>query len=316
MLNKLTIMRKNMIDNLAKNLNTFYQHNIVDYLNELYEYPIKLIPVIIDIAIVLFLLCKLIKSSKKTRVWQLLKGIVLYFVITALSSLLHLNILNYILTSFLSYGVIALIVIFQPELRRTLEQLGTNKITRFLGIEKDIQTKSKEDVYKILIAVNELAKNKTGALIVIEGDIKLQDIIDTGVIINADVSPQLLVNVFVPNTPLHDGAVIISENKIMAGACILPLANDSDISKSLGTRHRAALGMSKETDSIVIIVSEESGKVSVAKNGKLILDIEEDNLRELLITEVVEKRELNFNNRVDRIRKKLIINKTQNKIQK
>lgn len=299
-----------MIDNLAKNLNTFYQHNIVDYLNELYEYPIKLIPVIVDIAIVLFLLYKLIKSSKKTRVWQLLKGIALYFVITALSSLLHLNILNYILTSFLSYGVIALIVIFQPELRRALEQLGTNKITKFFGIEKDIQTKSKEDVYKILIAVNELAKTKTGALIVIERDIKLQDIIDTGVIINADVSPQLLVNVFVPNTPLHDGAVIISENKIMAGACILPLANDSDISKSLGTRHRAALGMSKETDSIVIIVSEESGKVSVAKNGKLILDIEEDSLRELLITEVVEKKESNFNNRVDKIRKK--INNKQN----
>lgn len=299
-----------MIDNLAKNLNTFYQHNIVDYLNELYEYPIKLIPVIVDIAIVLFLLYKLIKSSKKTRVWQLLKGIALYFFITALSSLLHLNILNYILTSFLSYGVIALIVIFQPELRRALEQLGTNKITKFFGIEKDIQTKSKEDVYKILIAVNELAKTKTGALIVIERDIKLQDIIDTGVIINADVSPQLLVNVFVPNTPLHDGAVIISENKIMAGACILPLANDSDISKSLGTRHRAALGMSKETDSIVIIVSEESGKVSVAKNGKLILDIEEDSLRELLITEVVEKKESNFNNRVDKIRKK--INNKQN----
>ena len=268
-----------MIDNLMKNINQFFQHNIVDYLNELYEYPIKLIPLVIDIAIVVFLLYKLIKSSKKTRVWQLLKGIALYFILTALSSLLHLNILNYILTSFLSYGVIALIVIFQPELRRALEQLGTNKITKFFGIEKDLQAKSKEDVYKILIAVNELAKTRTGALVVIERDIKLQDIIDTGVLINADVSPQLLVNVFVPNTPLHDGAVIISENKVMAAACILPLANDNDISKALGTRHRAALGMSKETDSIVIIVSEESGKISVAKDGKLILDIEEDNLR-------------------------------------
>lgn len=294
-----------MIDNLMKNINQFFQHNIVDYLNELYEYPIKLIPLIIDIAIVVFLLYKLIKSSKKTRVWQLLKGIALYFVITALSSLLHLNILNYILTSFLSYGVIALIVIFQPELRRALEQLGTNKITKFFGIEKDLQTKSKEDVYKILIAVNELAKTKTGALIVLERDIKLQDIIDTGVLINADVSPQLLVNVFVPNTPLHDGAVIISENKIMAGACILPLASDNDISKALGTRHRAALGMSKETDSIVIIVSEESGKVSVAKDGKLILDIEEDNLRELLIANVVENDEFSLNNTFDKFRKRM-----------
>ena len=119
-----------------------------------------------------------------------------------------------------------------------------------------------------------------------ERDIKLQDIIDTGVMINSDVSPQLLVNIFVPNTPLHDGAVIISSNRIMAAACILPLANDNDISKALGTRHRAALGMSKETDSIVIIVSEESGKVSVAKEGKLIIDIDEDNLRQLLLDNV------------------------------
>ena len=294
-----------MIDNLMKNINQFFQHNIVDYLNELYEYPIKLIPLVIDIAIVVFLLYKLIKSSKKTRVWQLLKGIALYFILTALSSLLHLNILNYILTSFLSYGVIALIVIFQPELRRALEQLGTNKITKFFGIEKDLQAKSKEDVYKILIAVNELAKTRTGALVVIERDIKLQDIIDTGVLINADVSPQLLVNVFVPNTPLHDGAVIISENKVMAAACILPLANDNDISKALGTRHRAALGMSKETDSIVIIVSEESGKISVAKDGKLILDIEEDNLRQLLLANAVGKDDIIINSNFDKFKKRI-----------
>lgn len=275
-----------MIDNFLSNIDTYFQHNIVEYLNELYQYPIKLIPVILDLAIVIFIIYKFIKSSKKTRVWQLLKGIVLYVVITALSSVLHLKILNFILTSFLSYGVIALIVIFQPELRRALEQLGTNKITKFFGIEKDLQTKNKEDIYKIVIAVNELAAGKTGALIVLERDIKLQDIIDTGVMINSDVSPQLLVNIFVPNTPLHDGAVIISSNRIMAAACILPLANDNDISKALGTRHRAALGMSKETDSIVIIVSEESGKVSVAKEGKLIIDIDEDNLRQLLLDNV------------------------------
>lgn len=294
-----------MIDKLMNSINSFFQHNIVDYINELCEYPIKFIPLTIDILIVVFLLYKLIKSSKKTRVWQLLKGIALYFVITALSEFLELNILNYILTSFLSYGVIALIVIFQPELRRALEQLGTNKITKFFGIEKDIKAKAKEDIYRILVAVNELAKTKTGALIVIERDIKLQDIIDTGVLINADVSPQLLVNVFVPNTPLHDGAVIISENKVMAAACILPLASDHDISKALGTRHRAALGMSKETDSIVIIVSEESGKISVAKDGKLILDIEEDNLRQLLLANIVEKDDFNFNNSVDKFRKKI-----------
>ncbi len=295
-----------MIDNFVKNINTYFQHNIFDYLNQLYQYPIKLIPLVLDIVIVVFLLYKLIKSSQKTRVWQLLKGIALYIVITALSSILHLTILNYILTSFLSYGVIALIVIFQPELRRALEQLGTNKLTKFFGMEKDVETKTKEDIYKILIAVNELAKTNTGALIVIERDIKLQDIIDTGVNIDAEVSPQLLVNLFVPNTPLHDGAVIISENRIMAAACILPLANDNDISKALGTRHRAALGMSKETDSIVIIVSEESGKISVAKDGKLIIDIEEDNLRQLLLNNIDLTSVIKNSNGVDKFKKKIV----------
>ncbi len=289
-----------MIENFMANINTYFQKNIVEYVQELYQYPIKLVPLIIDVAIVVFLIYKFIKASKKTRVWQLIKGIVLYIVITALSSILHLRILNFILTSFLSYGVIALIVIFQPELRRALEQLGTNKLTRFFGIEKDLQTKTKEDIYKILIAVNELAKTKTGALIVLERDIKVQDIIDTGVMINSDVSPQILVNIFVPNTPLHDGAVIISENKIKAAACILPLAGDQDISKSLGTRHRAGLGMSKETDSIVIIVSEESGKISVAKEGKLIIDIDEDNLRKLLLENINGQ-----DNGFDKIKKKI-----------
>lgn len=292
-----------MIDNLLNNINTYFQHNIVDYVQELYQYPIKLVPLILDVAIVLFVLYKFIKASKKTRVWQLLKGIALYIVITALSSILHLRILNFILTTFLSYGVIALIVIFQPELRRALEQVGTNKLTRFFGIEKDLETKTKEDIYKILIAVSELKKTKTGALIVLERDIKLQDIIDTGVIINSDVSPQLLVNIFVPNTPLHDGAVIISENRVMAAACILPLASDNDISKALGTRHRAALGMSKETDSIVVVVSEESGRVSVAKEGKLLLDVDEDTLRQILLNSIngsdsgIEKIKRKINNK-------------------
>jgi len=296
-----------MIENFIQNVNTYFQKNVVEYLEALHDYPIKLVPLIIDVAIVLFFIYKFIKASKKTRVWQLLKGIALYFIIVAVSELLHLRILNYILKSFLSYGVIALIVIFQPELRRTLEQLGTNKLTKFFGIEKDLETKTKEDIYKIVIAVNELAKTKTGALIVLERDIKIQDIIDTGVIVNSDVSPQLLVNIFVPNTPLHDGAVIISENRIKAAACILPLASDKDISQSFGTRHRAALGMAKETDSIVIVVSEESGRVSVAKDGKLIVDIDEDHLRQLLLDNITGK-----DNSIEKFKKK--INSKQNKV--
>ena len=135
-----------------------------------------------------------------------------------------------------------------------------------------------------------MSKAKTGALIVIERDIEIKDIIQNGVILNAEVSPQLLVNIFEPKTPLHDGAVIISNNKIAAAACVLPLSDDKDIAQELGTRHRAAIGISKESDSIVVIVSEETGKISVAKDGTLIADVREDVLKKILISNVVTKR--------------------------
>jgi TIGR00159 family protein len=279
-----------MIDNFFSTLTTFYEQNILAYLQQLYQYPIKLVSLIIDISIVVFLLVKFIKVMKNSRAWQIFKGIIFFLIATALSSILNLHILNWILTSLTTYGVIALIVIFQPELRRALEQLGTNKLTKFFGFDKDLATKTKEDVYKIVIAATELSKTRTGALIVIERDIKIQDIISTGIEMNSEVSPQLLVNIFVPKTPLHDGAVIISNNKIAAAACMLPLASDQDISKELGTRHRAAIGMSKESDSIVVVVSEETGKISVAKDGTLIADVKEDALRKILIKNVVTSR--------------------------
>ena len=244
----------------------------------------------LDITIVVFLVYKFVKTARNSRVWQLIKGIVLLIILTAVSGWLHLDILNYLLTSVMTYGVIAMIVIFQPELRRALEQLGTNKLTKFFGIDKDIITKTKEDVYKIVIAAEELSKNKTGGLIVIEREIKLKDIAETGVEIGAEVSPQLLVNLFVPNTPLHDGAVIIANNKIAAAACILPLTDDKELAKELGTRHRAGIGISKETDAIAIIVSEETGKISIAKEGTLIADLKEEALKKILIKAVVTSR--------------------------
>ena len=142
----------------------------------------------------------------------------------------------------------------------------------------------------MVIAASELAKTKIGALIVLERDIKLQDVADTGIILNSDISPQLLVNIFNPKTPLHDGAVIISENKIKSAACLLPLSNDKRISKGLGTRHRSAAGMSQESDAIVVVVSEETGKISVAKDGTLIMDVKEDALKQILIKNLVTKR--------------------------
>ncbi len=279
------------MDNIGNMFNSFYENNILSYIRVWQEQPFKLVTLIIDITLVIFLAYELLRIVKDSRAWQLVKGIALLIVATALSGLLNLNILNYILSAIMDWGVILIIIIFQPEIRRTLEQLGgTNRFSRFFGFDKDIITKTKEDIYKIVIAVYELAKNKTGALIVIERDIQIKDIIATGIPMDAEVSPQLLVNIFVPNTPLHDGAVVISNNKIAAAACMLPLASDRDIAKELGTRHRAGIGISKESDSIAIIVSEETGKVSVAKDGTLIADVREDVLKKILISNVVTKR--------------------------
>jgi len=279
-----------MTGSLGAAISNFYTVNILSYIDALYKNPYKLIILAIDLAIVIFLIVKLVQVLRNTRAWQLAKGIALLIIATIISGILQLKILNFILTSFMTYGVILIIVIFQPELRRALEQLGTSKISKFFGIDKDIAAKTKENIYKIVIAAVQMAESKTGALIVIERDIKLKDIIDTGLLIDAQISHQLLVNIFNPKTPLHDGAVIISENKIMAAACLLPLSDDKSISKRLGTRHRSAAGISKETDSIVVVVSEESGKISVAKDGTLIVDVKEDELRQILIKNLVTKR--------------------------
>ena len=278
-----------MFENLTLSFSGIW-NSFVSYMTELVQNPFKLLTLVLDLAIVTYILYKFVVYAKKSRMWQLLKGILFILIITAISEALQLKILNFILTAFMPYGVIALIVIFAPELRRMLEQLGTNKLTRYFGIDKDLETKTKEDVYKVVIATTELAKTKTGGLIVIERDIKINDIIDSGVKIDSEVSPQLIVNLFTPNTPLHDGAVIVSNNKIAAAACILPLADDKDIAKEIGTRHRAGIGISKESDAIAIIVSEETGKISVAIDGKLIADVKEEALRNILIKYVINKR--------------------------
>ena len=223
-----------MIINLGMNWESFYKDSIVSYIRSLSGNPMAIITLIVDLAIVIFLLYCFFKVVKGSRAWQLIKGIAFLIIATWVSGLFNLKILNWILTGIMNLGVIAIIVIFQPELRRGLEQLGTNKITHFFGIDKDLATKTKEDIYKVVIAATELSKSKTGALIVLERDIQIRDIINTGIPMNADVSPQLLVNIFEPKTPLHDGAVIISGNKIAASACVLPLADDKVLQPANG----------------------------------------------------------------------------------
>ena len=279
-------MKENFITEIA----TTWGENISEYFSLLQQHPIRLVSLILDLTVVIYIIVKILKLAKKSRAIQLIKGIVFFILITWISGLLNLNIAHSVLTAFLPSGVIALVVIFQPELRRALEQLGTNKLTNFFGMEKSLEARTRENIYKIVIAVEEMAKTKTGALIVIQRDISLSDIVATGIEMDSEISPQVLVNIFVPKTPLHDGAVIINNNKIVAAACILPLANSTDISKDLGTRHRAAVGISKEYDAIAIVVSEESGKVSIAKDGTLIADVKEEALKRILIKNIVTDR--------------------------
>lgn len=276
-----------MGSNFINGISTNFTNVITWYAQQVYTNPFKFITLVVDITIVVLLFVKLFKIVKDSRAAQLLRGIAIVIIAMALSSILQLNILNYILTAFMTYGVV-LVVLFQPELRRSLEELGSNKLTRLFGIDKDIETKTKEEIYKIAIAAFELSKTKTGALIVIERDIEIKDIIATGVLMDAEISPQLLVNIFVPKTPLHDGAVVISGGRMKAAACMLPLAGDKDIARELGTRHRAAIGISKESDAIAVVVSEETGKVSIAKDGVLIADVREDALKKILIKNLIQ----------------------------
>ena len=286
----------------------FWNDNIVAYFQNLQNNPWLIISVALDLTIVIFLIYKLVTASKNSRIWQLLKGIIILVVLTLISEWLQLTIVHFLLSSVMTYGIIAIIVIFAPEIRRGLEELGTNKITKFFGFDKNLVASGKDDVYKVVIAAEELAKTKTGGLIVFENDIKLKDIAESGVEMNSDISPQLLVNIFVPNTPLHDGAVIIANGKIASAACILPLINDSSLPKRFGTRHRAALGISKETDAIAVVISEETGKISIAKEGHLIEDVQEEDLKKILIKNVVDDKYAyseKAHNRANKIKSKI-----------
>ncbi len=220
---------------------------------------------IIDIAIVSYALYKGIKLIKETRAAQLIKGVVILIVFTQLSGWMQLNSTNYILSNTMQVGVFALLVVFQPELRRMLEKVGTSSFGSFFSQDYDTENITPH----ICEAVEYMSSQKIGALILLERNTKLGDIMTSGTVLNAKVTPQLLINIFMSNTPLHDGATVIGDNIIKASACFLPLSQSSELSKEMGTRHRAAVGVSEVTDCIAIVVSEETGNISMAKNGKI-----------------------------------------------
>lgn len=241
---------------------------------------------ILDIALVAFIIYKGIKLVSETRAVSLIKGIIILIVATQVSGWLSLNSINFLLINTMEVGLVALLVVFQPELRRALEKVGRSSIGKILTVS---ESENESTITKVIDAISALTSTKTGALLVFEREIKLGDVAKTGVAINSDISPELIINIFVPNTPLHDGAVIIGENKVKAAACFLPLTQDNTLSQELGTRHRAAIGITEVADCVVVVASEETGRISLAMNGKLERNISisdlEIKLKDLLIEE-------------------------------
>lgn len=260
---------------------------IGDFIEKYFSFPKITWTDIVEIIIIAFLFYQIIKWIKNTKAWMLFKGIVVLLVFTLIALLLNLTTILWIAEKTLSVGIIAVIVVFQPELRRALEQLGRkNILSGFFSSDdpKNVNQRFTDNtLHEIVKAAFELSKYKTGALIVIEQEINLSEYIRTGIELDSKLSSQLLMNIFEHNTPLHDGAVIIRENRIIAATCYLPLSDNMELSKELGTRHRAAVGMSEATDSFTIIVSEETGSISYALNGELFRNISQEELKEKLI---------------------------------
>ena len=238
------------------------------------------IPSILDILVVAYIFYKGYSLIKETRAEQLLKGIALMIVLIPISYILKLEMLNFILNKTLTIGLLSVVIIFQPEIRRALEHIGRSAFDDFHNMQDE--EKRNVVVNEIINAVSNLAESKTGALIVIEQITRLGEVLNSGTILDAKVSANLLENIFVVNTPLHDGATIIRDDRIIASGCVLPLTSNVDINKKLGTRHRAAIGLSEVSDSIIIIVSEETGIISLAINGRLTRNYDREKLRMIL----------------------------------
>jgi diadenylate cyclase len=237
---------------------------------------------VIDIAITAFIIYQGIKLFKQTRANSVIKGLAVVMLVTWLSELLQLSAINWLLRQVINMGVLVLVVLFQPELRRGLEKIGRSKLMSNLmpGVKSGL---SDENVISELVrALTNMAKKRIGALIVFERNTGLKDIIDSGTMVDAQISAPLIENIFEPNTPLHDGAMIIRGSRIVAAACLLQLSDNRAISRELGTRHRAAIGISETTDAITLIVSEETGIISMAREGKLTRYLDAKSLTTLL----------------------------------
>lgn len=263
---------------------------------------------IIDVFIVTFFIYKVLKFIRDTRTIQLLKGIVVLIVVMQVSRFAKLHTVHYFLSNAMQLGLIALIIVFQPELRRALEQVGRMSMGQWFNFDEQADdSRTERIISEIKESCVSMSKSRIGALIVMEREIKIGDIVGTGITLNADVSAELLINIFIPKTPLHDGAVIIRDGKLEAASCFLPLSQNPNVSKELGTRHRAGLGISEESDAVVVIVSEETGGISIACGGELNMNLTPDALEKNLT------RLFDIKKKDGRFKKNIFVRKEKNK---
>ena len=235
---------------------------------------------------------KLFVLIRGTRATQLIKGILFIFIASKLSEFFKLYTISWILNNAVTVGFIAILIVFQPELRRILEHIGNNKLLKPVNFE--VATGNAKGIDELVKATYSLADKKIGALMVLERKTGLRDIIETGILLNSDISYELLMNIFIPNTPLHDGAVVISHDHIIAASCFLPLTDSKEISMELGTRHRAGIGISEKSDAIVIVVSEETGHVSICEKSSINRNVSKEFLLNYLVENfVVEEKTTN-----------------------
>ncbi len=247
---------------------------------------------VLDILIVAFIAYKVLGFIRETRAEQLAKGLLVLVVATVLSDVFQLYTLHWLLSGFMTVGLIAIVVIFQPELRRALEHLGRSRLSNIMSdIDKE---EAKRMVSEIVRAIDTMSTSKTGALMVIEREITLNDIVETGTVIDASISAEMIGNIFYEGAPLHDGALIIRADRLYAAGCVLPLTQNKNLNKELGTRHRAGIGITENSDALVIIVSEETGVVSVAQNGQLTRFIETKKIEKMLLSMYLQEDKKGF----------------------
>ena len=247
---------------------------------------------LLDIAIMVFVLYKVLMLVQSTKAASLVKGLLVFLAALALSSFFHLNGINYIMSKMVEWGVLALIIVFQPEIRRILEQLGSKNIRllRTLAPEKELPELERA-IDQTVLACTEMSRTRTGVLIVFERKILLDDVVRSGTTLDASVSSELLKNIFFVKAPMHDGAVIIRNGRILGAGCMLPLSKNVNLSRELGMRHRAGIGMSENSDAVVVIVSEETGSISVAIGGMLKRHLQAETLSQLLHNELMPQQE-------------------------